>query len=294
MIHPSTVSIPSKPFHSVFFNLHRNHIMIRQLTANCRTLLLLLCTLLPAVAVETVTGIYPASCIANTATTVVITGTNFTGTPVVTIAGVTATGVTVNSATQLTASITIPTVPVSPTRGAVVVGGGTLSAAFTVRETNTINVQVIITCNIGQILALCWTGNTTGKSEGATSAVAWSMPNLAISAIRDTNTAAANTDALDFEVRNVGNSPAHITVGTASSTNWTLAAAPSVDGFALAVNNGANAAAAWLNLNTTQTLNAGATVAANATAAFDLQFSAPTWSTTIASQTIAVTITAAP
>ena len=210
-----------------------------------------------------------------------------------TIAGTTASSVTVNSATQITASITIPTVPVSTTRADVVVGSGTLSAAFTVRQSNTTNVQVTITCNIGQILALCWTGNTTGKSEGATSAVTWNMANLAPSVVRDTNTAAANTDALDFEVRNVGNAPAHITVGTASSANWTLAAAPSVDVFGLAVNNGANAAAAWLNLNATQTLNGGATVAANAAAAFDLQFSAPTWSTTIATQTITVTITAA-
>ena len=268
--------------------------MIGHLTANCRTLLLLFCTLMTPLVAETVTGIYPASCIANTATTVIITGTAFSGTPVVTIAGTTASSVTVNSATQITASITIPAVPVSTTRGDVVVGSGTLSMAFTVRESNTTNVQVTITCNIAQILALCWTGNTTGKSEGATTAVVWNMPNLAPSVVRDTNSAGANTDVIDFEVRNVGNAPAHVTVGAATAGAWTLAAAPSVDVFGLAVNNGANAAAAWLNLNTTQTLNGGATVAANAAAAFDLQFSAPTWSTTIATQTITVTITAAP
>lgn len=269
--------------------------MIQLFTSLNRTwLLLVLLATIPALAVETVSAIYPASAVVNTPTTVIITGSAFTGTPVVTIGGVAATGVTVNSSTQLTASITFTSMPASATRRDVVVGGGTLSAAFTVRESNTASVQVTITCNIGQILALCWTGNTTGKSEGATSAVAWNMPNLATSVVRDTNTSAANTDTIDFEVRNVGNSPAHITVGAASSANWTQAAVPSLDVFALAVNNGANATAAWQTLDVTRTLNGGATVAVNATAAFDLQFSAPTWSTTIATQTIAVTITAAP
>jgi len=294
MNHSSTHSLPSSSSISVFSNLYRHHIMLHLILFNSRTLLLLLCTLIPALAVETVTAIYPASCVANTSTTVIITGTNFTGTPTITIAGVGATGVTVNSATQLTASITIPTVPVSATRGNVVVGGGTLTTAFTVRESNTTNVQVTITCNIAQILALCWTGNTTGKSEGATSAVAWNMPNLATGVVRDTDTVAANTDVLDFEVRNVGNSPAHITVVSSNSANWTRASTPSLDVFALAVNDGANATAAWQTLDVTRTLNGGATVAVNSTAAFDLQFSAPTWSTSIATQTISATITAAP
>jgi hypothetical protein len=123
---------------------------------------------------------------------------------------------------------------------------------------------------------------------------------LSAGAVRDTNTAGLNTDAINFEVVNLGNGPAHITVSTTAAsteTDWGLGASAGTDIYGLAVNNGANQAPAWLILSPgtlSQTLNGGAFVLPNGRQAFDLRFSAPLLSTVSTSQTITATVTAAP
>ena len=271
---------------------------MKNISMSLRYMVALLFLTVTVTAVETVTNIYPASGVVSTPISVIIIGTNFSGTPTVTIGSDTCSGVTVNSTTQITASVT----PTAIGLKNVVVGGGSLTNGFAVVQSSTATVQVTITCSILQTLGLSWTANTTGKSEGATTAVAWSLLNLAAGTVRNTDSSAAPTDVIDFEVRNVGNGPAHVTITTANSTSsgatWTVSstATATLDTFGLAVSNGANTASpTWLTVSTTPLqLNSGSTVATNAAAAFDLQFKAPTFDTTLLTQTITATITAAP
>ncbi len=250
------------------------------------------CAGLMEVSALTVDNIYPNSGPLATATQVVIIGTGLTGATAVAIDGVAVTGLSVDSDTQITATIT-PNTTVGLKD--VTVDAGTLSNGFTFTESSTTTVQVTITASIQAMLALAWTGNTTGVLEGATSAIPWAIGAVASGTVVNTDSNATGV-GLEFEVRNVGNGPQKFTVSSGASDNgWTLAAAAGADAFGLAVSDGANVVGpTWLALTAVRTLNAGANVAVNGTAAFDLRFAAPIFDSTRAVQTITVTVTAIP
>ena len=269
--------------------------------------LLLAATWLSAANID---AVYPnnARCGSTVTVVVVSSGGGLTGATGVNFGAVAADSIVVNSDTQITATLTLPAFAVVGDLGLKNVtrtGGGTAGAfasGFTVvqDDASPSTVVVTITASITSSLSLAWTELTTGKVLGESTAVAWNLTGLSAGAVRDTNTAGLNTDAINFEVINLGNGPAHITVSTtATSTeaNWSLGATAGTDIYGLAVNNGANQGAAWLVLSSgtlSQTLNGGGFVAPNARQAFDLRFSAPLLSTVSTSQTITATVTAAP
>lgn len=247
---------------------------------------------------EAVTAVYPNSAVIGTPTTIVIIGTGFTpaSTPAVTIGGTSATTTLADSATQITATITLT--GATGLRDVTVAAGTPLVTGFTAVQLATATVNVTITASISSTLALAWTANTTGKTTGDTSAVAWNLTGLAAGALRHTDSSAGGTDALNFEVINVGNAPTKITVSTpATSTSagatWTHAAVPGSNAYALAVSDGSNLVTpAWAALTSPQPLKANATVAVNGTAPFELQFRAPVWDTSLVNQTIDIVVTA--
>ena len=267
-------------------------------------LALLLCLSLAAWSGEVVSAVYPNSAPLGSSATVVIVGTGFSGTPAVTIDGTPCTGVTVDSATQITATIAVPGGSTTGVKDVVVATSAAFNG-FTFVQTATATVQVTITASITSSLAVCWAGTTTGKTEGDTSAVAWTLGALAAGATRHTNSAVASPDVLDFVVRNVGNGPQKFVVSAASPSvpasgaiTWALGAMPGSNISALAVSDGANIPTpTWVSMTAAaagRTLNSNATVAVNGTAAFDLQFKAPLWDTSAVSQTMTVTVTATP
>ena len=274
--------------------------------------LLLAATWLSAANID---AVYPnhARCGDTVTVVVVSSGGGLTGTTAVDFGTVTASGgnVVVNSDTQLTATVTIPafatTADVGLRNVTLSAGTGTAGAmangfTFVQDDGTPTTVVVTITASITSSLSLAWTELTTDsvgpKVLGESTAAAWNLTGLTAGAVRDTNTAGLNTDALNFEVINLGNGPVHITVSTAAnSANWSLGATAGTDVYGLAVNNGANQAPAWLVLSPgtlSQTLKGGAFVAPNGRQAFDLRFSAPLQSTVSTSQTITATVTAAP
>jgi hypothetical protein len=270
--------------------------------------LLLAATWLSAVNID---AVYPNNGRCGDTVTVVVvsSGGGLTGATAVDFGTVTASGgnVVVNSDTQLTATVTIPAFAttadvglrtVSLSAGTGTAGAFTDGFTFVQDSASPSTVVVTITASITSSLSLAWTENTTGKALGESTAVAWGLTGLSAGTVRDTNTNGLNTDAINFEVINLGNGPAHITVSTAAnSANWSLGATAGMNVYGLAVNNGANQAPAWLVLSSgtlSQTLNGGAFVVPGGRQAFDLRFSAPLRSTVSTSQTITATVTAAP
>jgi hypothetical protein len=267
--------------------------------------LLLLTTWLSAANID---AVYPNNARTGSTVTVVVvsSGGGLTGATGVNFGTVPADSIVVDSDNQITAIVTIPAFATTADvglRNVTITGGGTAGAftdgfTFVQDDASPSTVVVTITASITSSLSLAWTENTTGKVLGESSAVAWNLTGLSAGAVRDTNTAGLNTDAINFEVVNLGNGPAHITVSTtAASTDWSLGASAGTDIYGLAVNNGANQAPAWLVLSPgtlSQTLNGGAFVLPNGRQAFDLRFSAPLLSTVSTSQTITATVTAAP
>ena len=268
--------------------------------------LLLAATWLSAANID---AVFPnnARCGSTTTVVVVSSGGGLTGATGVDFGTVAASSITVDSDFQITATLTLPAFGggVTGLKTVAITGGGTagnMANGFTVvqDDASPTTVVVTITASITSSLSLAWTELTTGKTLGESSAVAWSLAGLSAGAVRDTNTAGLNTDAINFEVINLGNGPAHITVSTtATSTeaDWSLGATAGLNVYGLAVNNGANQAPAWLVLSSgtlSQTLNGGAFVVPDGRQAFDLRFSAPLRSTVSTSQTITATVTAAP
>ncbi len=86
-------------------------------------------TCTPAPAAPTITALSPNSGPTAGGTSVVITGTDFTGATAVTFGGVSATAITVSSATRITA--TTPAGPAGPVPVSVVTGLGTATTTFT-------------------------------------------------------------------------------------------------------------------------------------------------------------------
>lgn len=269
--------------------------------------LLLLTTWLSAANID---AVYPNNARTGSTVTVVVvsSGGGLTGATGVNFGTVPADSIVVDSDTQITATLTLPAfggVGELGLKTVAITGGGTAGSmvdGFTVVQADATpaTVVVTITASITSSLSLAWTENTTGKVLGESSAVAWNLTGLSAGAVRDTNTAGLNTDAINFEVVNLGNGPAHITVSTTAAsteTDWSLGASAGTDIYGLAVNNGANLAPAWQVLSPgtlSQTLNGGAFVLPNGRQAFDLRFSAPLLSTVSTSQTITATVTAAP
>ncbi len=262
-------------------------------------ILVLLLALTPGgEAVETVTAIYPDRAIVGVATTVVIIGTGFSSAAAA-IGSDACTAVSVDSPTQMTA--TVVATGATGTRD-VAVGGGLLAAGFAYVQTAPAPLQLTINASVLANLALCWTANTTGQAEGATGTVPWTLSGIAAAAVRHTDTAVAGADAVDFEVRNTGNDPQRFVVSAAAASvpasgavAWNQAAASGTDAYVLAVSDGGNVAGpTWLALTVAHGLQGGALLAVGATAAFDLQFTAPLWDSAGVAQAIAVTVTATP
>ncbi|MFT3795306.1 PKD-like domain-containing protein [Flavobacterium sp.] len=134
----------------------------------------LIVILRPALTPPTVTGLSPNNgCAGTTPTTVVITGTNFTGATSVSFNGTAATPFTVNSATQITT-----TLPVGATTGTVSVttpsGTGTSSITFTVNPVPTV-------APITGTLTVCPTATTPLSS--ATAGGVWTSGNTGIATV---------------------------------------------------------------------------------------------------------------
>ena len=258
----------------------------------------------------TIDAVYPNNARCGSTVTVVVVSSlgGLTGATGVNFGAVAATSITVNSDTQITATVTIPAFVSTANVGlsnVSLTGGGTAGAmanGFTFVQDSVSPTQVVvtITASITSSLSLAWTELTTGKVLGESTAVAWNLTGLTAGAVRDTDSdaSALHTDAIDFEVINLGNGPAHISVSTtAASANWSLGATAGNNTYGLAVNNGMNQPISWMVLSPgtlSQTLNGGAFVSPGARQAFDLRFSAPLLSTVSTNQTITVTVTAAP
>ncbi len=277
------------------------------------TLLLLGAGATLSAATPTVSTVSPASGVASTSVTVIITGTNFNTAAVsaVTVNGVAVTAFTIDSDTQITASFTAPASAGKYTIVATNATGPSTTGTnlFTSKQSSTATVQVNITATVAQTLGICWTANTTDSAgtgqlaDGTTAAVTWALGNITLGQIKNTiNADAVNGTARDFELRNVGNAPEIFTLTTATSTgsgnNWTAAASAATSVYYLAATNGANPAqpATWNSLHGAGYSFGGASIAIDATKAFELKFQAPTALTAGADygnqQTITVTATA--
>jgi hypothetical protein len=254
----------------------------------------LLAVPLSAAAVPVLTTVSPASGLATGGTSVTITGSNFTNGNVsaVTFGGTAAASFSITNDSQL--------VVVTPAKTAgnyaLVVtntaGATTWSSQFDFLTANTPALGVAISASMAQTLGICWTANTTdgttAKVDGATSAVTWALGTIAANTTRTTVT--APDAAVAFEVRNVGNCRADLTVSSGDSADWTIAAAPGIEQFYLGVSTTGGAPYTALAAGS---VVLGASALADDTRIFDLKFTAPV-STAHggAAQTITATVTA--
>jgi hypothetical protein len=164
-------------------------------------------------------------------------------------------------------------------------GSATLSSAYRYYTVSATSLQVQVSATIAAVLAIEWDDSTvTPKS--------WALGTLTPGAVVHTNSALTGGQAVDFAVRNVGNTPSRISADTAATVSaWSIASAPGGDAYALEVNPGANNSTEdWRSLSGSGAIIA-ASIASGATQGFDLRWRHPLWSTTAAAQAITVSIT---
>lgn len=258
----------------------------------------MLCSLLAmqlsAASAPVITTVSPASGPTSGGTSVTITGSNFTNGNVsaVTFGGTAAASFSITNDTQLvvvTPAKTAGNYALVVTNNA---GSTTWNAQFNFVTAGTTGLGVAITASMAQSLGICWTANTTdgttAKVDGATSAVTWALGTITANTTRTTVT--APDAAVAFEVRNVGNCHADLTVSSGNSADWSIAAAPGIEKFYLGVTT--TGGAPYTSLAAGGVV-LGATAQADDTRVFDLKFTAPV-STARGGvpQTITVTVTA--
>ncbi|WP_159845760.1 putative Ig domain-containing protein [Brevundimonas sp. G8] len=179
---------------------------------------------LPVMAAPTVTSISPTTGPTSGGTTVILTGTNFTGTTAVSFGATSATGFTVNSATQITATAPANTGTVNIR---VTAAGGTSAVAaanqYTYLPAPTVTAISPTSGPAGGGTTVILTGtNFTGATAvtfGATSATGFTVN----SATQITATAPANTGTVNIRVTAAGGTSA-----VAAANQYTYLPAPTV------------------------------------------------------------------
>ncbi|MFH0938709.1 MAG: autotransporter-associated beta strand repeat-containing protein [Planctomycetota bacterium] len=148
-----------------------------------------------------------------------------------------------------------------------------------------------LTFSASGILSIAWAAGTTdsngAKSEGNITAANWILGSVNLAAIRTTHSAGSDP-AINFVIRNTGGVNESFTVTCVNPAAWTLASAVGANQFEMGVNT--DDSAVYYSLIGGRVIRVGARL--NATQSFDLRFAAPTSTSTGATQSIKVIVTA--